>query len=113
MLEILWEADAQYTDRGKKTLMLLCRCECWTVRAFRKDRVISGETKFCWCKNKLTIVKGNLYWELVILSEWPRDKKTNLRQVLCLCTRCWGKTLIPLASWGIKSNCWCKRWYWL
>ena len=111
MLEILWDADAQYTYRGKKTLMLWCRCECWKERAFRKDRVISWETQFCWCRNRLKIVKWLVYKEMVLLWEWPKNKKTKLRQLLCLCTRCGWKTLIPIASWGLKSNCWCKYGY--
>ena len=65
------------------TTMLLCRCDCGTVKAVRLNHLKSGATKSCGCLNKVEIPLGTKFgcWT-VIADAKPRNQK---RQYLCLC----------------------------
>lgn len=108
MIEIIWIWKPQYTDRGKKTLMLICKCLlCWVVKEFRKVRVLSGQTQSCWCSRLSKVKRWDSYWALVVISEAPRTRDIKkMRQLYVLCL-CWNKTIVPIDRWRHQKNCGC------
>lgn len=96
----------QYTDRGKKTLMLYCECtSCWVKKLFRKARVDSWQTKSCGCLKLKKVRPWYKYNDLTILIEAPRMRnRAKSRQLYVIC-KCWKKFLLALSNWWITKNC--------
>ncbi len=108
MLEILWEAPPQYTARGKKTLMVSCKClACWSIRDFRKTRVTTWITKTCWCSRKSVFSKWDKSYGFTYLAEAPLSVEWRRRlYVACVC---WDKAFIDVLDWWFKRDCGCKK----
>lgn len=106
-LKVICEAPAQYTERGKKTLMLRCLCSlCGNIRDYRKTRVTTWKTISCGCGKLREIKPWDTFRDLAVLIEAPRaNTLAKWRQLYVLC-KCWHKYIIPIASWWVLKNCW-------
>lgn len=115
-LTIIGETDRHIEPNGKKQRVMICECDCGSVKnKFLKD-LRSGLAKSCGClhkEQKLNIIENNRYGMLTIIKEAnsyisPKGKKS--RKVSCQC-ECGNTKDILLHSLrtGKVKNCGCTN----
>lgn len=98
-LTIIKEVKPNYTKSGRKMRMIMCKCECGTIKNYMLWHLRSGHTKSCGC-HKLDIhIKHNKCGSAEYRT-W-----TNMKN------RCLNKNERRYNNYGGRGIKLCKRWY--
>lgn len=86
-LVVVRELDSVKTPNGTVVRMVLCRCDCGTVRAFRLPALRNGKTKSCGClAREMAVERGHRFGGKVIhgLAWTPEYRIWSSMKARCL-----------------------------
>lgn len=100
-------------DDGKKKTSYICECECGRVKKVRSDALISGRTKSCGCKKKITDAKNVQNVPSLIKQKERGFRCGNLRIYHIwhnMKSRCYRKNDARFMQYGGRGITVCDEW---